>query len=206
MTDKPMPTCAIDLPAAHLGMFMPLWGAGVSLPVETGHNLRQVLCDQLGLTAEYLDQRIQTIFHNGHPIDDVETSTVCPDDSIALSAAMPGLVGATLRKGGHLAAMRGNISATAGKPVAAADGKGWIRLKLFNLVARELGPGLLSRGVGVSGPLLSDIGRQFSADQMNQWTIVRVDDHPVDTSAVWDLAARCELIWLVLAVLSQPAV
>ena len=62
--------------------------------------LKELLCDQIGLPAEYVENRVQAVFLNGKPVDDVDTAQVAANDTIALSAAMPGLLGAVLRKGG----------------------------------------------------------------------------------------------------------
>ena len=64
---------------------------------------------------------------------------------LALSAAMPGLVGATLRRGGTYAAMRAAITRAAERGAAAAREEPLVRVKLFNLLIDELGPLLLAR-------------------------------------------------------------
>ncbi|MCF8078281.1 MAG: hypothetical protein K9K88_03275 [Desulfobacterales bacterium] len=131
-----------------------LFGRGVKASVETGVSIRELLCGQLGIDEAYLEGRIQTIFLNGRPVDDVGTARVADGDVLSLSAAMPGLVGATLRRGGPLAAMRGTIS-YADSQKKEGSGKGIVTIKLFNMVARELGPGFLRRGVIVTGRDLS---------------------------------------------------
>jgi len=126
-----------------------LLGQGVRLRATVGQSLRRVLVDQIGMNADYLENRVQTVFLNGHPVDDLERAIVAENAVIALSAAMPGLAGATLRRGGHLAAMRRLISeegSTAG-PDLSAGGQGLITLKLFNVVAREAGWSVLARGI-----------------------------------------------------------
>lgn len=131
-----------------------LFGRGVRVSARTGVGIRELLCTQLGVEETYLDERIQTVFLNGHPVDDVNHSRVDAGDALSLSAAMPGLVGATLRRGGHLAAFRKNISYADSKKEQGPD-SGTVTIKLFNMVARELGPGFLQRGVIVSGRDLS---------------------------------------------------
>jgi hypothetical protein len=127
-----------------------LFGRGVKIKVETGVSIRELLCGQLGIDEAYLEGRIQTVFLNGRPVDDVGTARVADGDVLSLSAAMPGLMGATLRRGGALAAMRGSIS-YADSQKKTGPGKGVVTIKLFNMVARELSPGFLRRGVIVTG-------------------------------------------------------
>ena len=50
------------------------------------------------------------IFLNGKAVDKIKTTAVTDGNILALSAAMPGLVGATFRRGGRYAAMRSNVS------------------------------------------------------------------------------------------------
>ena len=121
---------------------------GVSLPVNTGGTLKEVICDQLGVAEDYFEERIQTIFLNFKAVDKPEKALVKDGAIIALSAAMPGLVGATMRKGGAYAALRSSISfSETGENIE--QRRGWITLKLLNMVARELGPLFLAKGVYV---------------------------------------------------------
>ena len=123
--------------------------------VQLGSNIKLLLCQQLGLSPKYIEKRIQTIFLNGKPVDDVDSATVKRGSILALSASLPGLAGATLRKGGYYAPMRSQISF--GEPAPREPPKeGVIVLKLFNLVLRELGPNFLKKGVWVSGEDLSN--------------------------------------------------
>ena len=116
------------------------------LRVRIGSTVRAVLCQVCGLDPEYVDKRISTIFLDGKPVDDVDKAAVKEGSVIALSAAMPGFVGAALRKGGFYAAMRGSITYvedSKGSPT----GEGTIVLKLYNMLIKELGPGFLNRGI-----------------------------------------------------------
>ncbi|WP_054693113.1 hypothetical protein [Desulfosarcina cetonica] len=88
---------------AAMPMLLPLMQKGVGLPAQIGCTIRQFLCDQLGISDAYLDQRIQTLFLNARPVDDVDGAILQDGATLALSAAMPGLLGATMRKGGHYA-------------------------------------------------------------------------------------------------------
>jgi hypothetical protein len=64
---------------------------------------------------------------------------------------MPGLAGATLRRGGHLAPMRAAISQNRTRSAAQGRQEGVVVLKLFNLVAKEIGPQILSAGFRLKG-------------------------------------------------------
>jgi hypothetical protein len=59
-------------------------------------------------------------------------------------------VGSTFRKGGFFAGMRSQISHVT-NPLAHQDRQIRVRLKLFNLIAKELGPAFLQKGVCLEG-------------------------------------------------------
>lgn len=126
--------------------FFPVFQQGITVEAETGCSVKELLCGQLGIDPTYVEERISTIFLNGKPVDDCDTA-VCGDGAVlALSAAMPGLVGAILRKGGFYTAMRSAITyRTQGADSVRANGR--IRLKLFNSIMGEAGPLVLRRGI-----------------------------------------------------------
>ena len=132
----------------YVQRFICFFTEGVTLPITTGGTLQATVCEQLGVAAEYFEERIQTIFLNFKAVDQPEKARVKDGAIIALSAAMPGLVGATMRRGGTYAALRNSISyaETGGNIV---ERRGWITLKLLNMVGRELGPLFLANGVYV---------------------------------------------------------
>jgi hypothetical protein len=162
----------------HLSCFFPLLQQGFSVRVQVGCGIRELLCSQFGIDPDYLKQRITTIFLNSKPVDDTETSRVADGATLALSAAMPGLVGATMRRGGFYAAMRGGI--THHESSAGAEEKyGNIRIKLFNLLMSELGPGFLRQGIIVSTVALANFLAAQSPDFWEGWSEIRLNGRPV---------------------------
>ena len=136
--------------------FLGLFTAGVSLPITTGSTLQATVCEQLGVSEAYFEDRIQTIFLNYKAVDAPEKARIEDGAIIALSAAMPGLVGATMRRAGTYAALRSSISfRETGGAVQAREGR--ITLKLLNMVGRELGPAFLANGVYLTGEQLADL-------------------------------------------------
>jgi hypothetical protein len=134
----------------RMSLFSLLLGQGFTLKIRTGISVRNLLCRQIGVSDDYLDQRIQTIFLDGKVVDNVNTAVIRQGSTLALSAAMPGLAGATLRRGGAYAAMRSQISHKSNTVDDSAE-NGTVMLKLFNLVALELGPMFLKQGIWISG-------------------------------------------------------
>jgi hypothetical protein len=124
----------------------PLLQQGFLVKIPGSGSIRTVLCGHIGLATEYLEGRLQTIFLNGKPVDDVDAALVGGGDTLALSAAMPGLVGATMRRGGDLAGLRANISHR-DQEQANQGGECLVKMKLFNLLTEELGPVFLEKGI-----------------------------------------------------------
>lgn len=140
----------LEIEARLISSFLKLIEQGFKLKVKTGLTIRELLCGQFGVSGEYFDNRIQTIFLNGKAVDNVDAAGIEDNSRLALSAAMPGLVGATFRKGGRYAPLRGTISYSKEKK-SIVRGEGKITLKLFNMIARELGPVFLRKGVIIDG-------------------------------------------------------
>jgi hypothetical protein len=130
--------------------FYQLLGQGFRIQATTGCSIKELLHAQLGIHEDYIDQRIQTIFMNSKVVDDMAAAVVIQGSTLALSGAMPGLVGAILRSGGYLAAMRSQISHTKSESTSEQTSS-TITLKLLNMVVKELGPNFLQNGVGIRG-------------------------------------------------------
>lgn len=138
----------LELASNDPAFLTPIWQTGVTMNVDVCTSVRNV-CRQIGIPDDYLDKRIQTLFLNGKAIDDPDT-TIVPDKAVlALSAAMPGLAGATLRKGGSYASFRKAITEASVSTPSTPPQKGSITLKLFNFISRELAPILLRYGIQI---------------------------------------------------------
>jgi hypothetical protein len=128
---------------------------GVTVKAHTGCSVKSFLCEQLGLSPDYVEKRVQTCFLDGKAVDDMNTARVKTGATLSLSGALPGLLGATLRKGSFYASMRTQISYQDGECETVSE-EGAVLLKLFNLVIREIGPELLRQGVRVQAEDLED--------------------------------------------------
>jgi hypothetical protein len=137
---------AIGLDRKRFFLFTPLLQRGVRVKVRVGCSLKSLLEDQVGLNPDYMKDRIKTVFLDGKPVDDWDKALVKDGAVLALSAAMPGLAGATLRRGGVWAGMRSQITHQEKRSSISPD-EGFVVMKLFNLLIPELGPFLLEHGV-----------------------------------------------------------
>jgi hypothetical protein len=153
---------SLTLEPELISEFNPFLQQGFQVNVRVGCSVRELLCNQLGIAEDYLTGRITTVFQDNKAIDDLDAAIVRDGSRITLSATLPGLVGATMRRGGFYAAMRDTIThrETGEK---ALRGGGVIRMKLFNLLLPELGPVFLQRGIGLASDDLTDFIAQSPA-------------------------------------------
>ncbi len=154
----PSSELAVALRRAELIRFHPLLQRGVGTRVAPGRPVLAFLVEDLGLDPGYVRRRITTVFLDGEVVDILEDATLAQGARLALSAAMPGLVGATLRRGGAYAAMRAAITRPTGRaaPVQ-ASAPAVVRVKLFNMLLDEIGPAILARGIVLGGDELAAI-------------------------------------------------
>ncbi len=155
-TDKIDIHLTVEIKPEFLSLFFRLLANGFNIKAEIGSSLKEFFLDRLGLVETYLEDRVQTIFLNGKAVDNIETALITEDSTIALSAAMPGLVGATFRRGGRYAPMREKISYDT-EVNDHRHQEGLVFLKLFNMIAKEMGPEILKRGILVKGEDLADL-------------------------------------------------
>ena len=157
--NKNTTTLNITVEEDRVSAFFPLLAQGFTVKTKIGYSVHEFLCNQLGLSSDYIEHRLQTIFLNGKAVDNVKAAVIRQGSTLALSAAMPGLAGATLRRGGAYASMRHKITHEKNtKNQIVKDGS--IVLKLFNLVARDIGPMFLIQGIWISGKNLQGFFRK----------------------------------------------
>ena len=170
----------LTVKAGLVPLFFPLLQKGFAQEVRTGGTVRELLAGQFGLSSEYIEKRIQTIFLDGKPIDDMDTTIIRDGSTLALSSALPGVLGATLRRGGYYSRMRSQIThVEKAETPEAADGQ--IIVKLFNLTIRELGTLFLTRGIGMDAEDVRDFFRSLLPDAQGILIAAQVDGQNVDT-------------------------
>ena len=185
-------TVRLGLAAAARPVFLPLLQEGVWLRCRLGATVRQVLCEQLGIAPAYVSERISTLFLNGHPVDDPATVRVQAGDTLALSAAMPGLVGAVMRCGGYFAGLRNSITCRP-SPAPECREAGYIKVKMFNKIMVELGPDLLASGIYLRA---SRIGRLLTEEQQRSALCESPGRPPGEPLALPRLLDRAPDRWL----------
>ncbi len=147
---------------------------GITIRAEVGCTLRAFLTSVFSVTPHYVGSRLQTILLDGKAVDHPDETIVEDGATLALSTAMPGLAGATLRSGGHLAGMRGGIT-HGGRHGSPHPRPGTVSVKLFNVLIRELGIPLLERGIEIPGRRLAALVEATGGDLLERCIGVTVD-------------------------------
>ncbi len=179
------------LQAELIPRFFPLLEQGFGVRVFVGCSIRNLLCGQLGLQDEYLDNRIQTLFLNGKTVDDVDSTLVNDGAVLALSAAMPGIMGACLRKGGLYAPMRSNLYAPMRSNISRGKSRkniasdisrqyGEVVIKLFNLLLKEAGPVFFKRGILVGADNLQELLSKYQDELRAGISSARLEGENID--------------------------
>jgi hypothetical protein len=140
-----------------LPAFCVLTGVGFAIRAAHGASLRELLCGRLGIDPGCLRDRIQTVFLNGRAVADPDSAVVTAGSTIALSAAMPGIAGAMLRKGRFHAPARSRPSRSSPDTRPASNEEGEVVVKLFNLLQQEIGGELLRQGIRIPGRAFGDL-------------------------------------------------
>jgi hypothetical protein len=176
-------------------LFFQLLGYGFSLNIRTGCSVKELLCNQLGINEDYLAQKIKTVFLNAKVVDDVNSAVVHEDATIALSGAMPGLVGAILRGGGYYAPMRSQISHEKNLPASRLH-NGRITLKLMNIVLKELGSTFLERGIWIQGEEVRSLIERHRERFQTGCYKAELQDKPVEVDSLCKTDWNADLIFL----------
>lgn len=170
--------------------FHELLQSGFRIKCLLGANIASLFYDQLGLSGQIVEEKITTIFLNGKPVDDI-ASTVIEDEAVlALSGAMPGLVGATLRRKSPLASFRRTISAEKVAHEDLSKREGFVVIKLFNILLRELGPLFLAKGIFIDAAAFKSFLARKTTDFWGRCKQILADGKPVTTSPWRDWLSR----------------
>jgi len=153
------PDFIFNVAPSKLSIFHFLLQQGLRIETPVGGSVQDFLVRQLGLNPEVIDENIQTVFLNGKVVDDLDSAILTDGASLALSGALPGLVGATMRRGGFYSSLRNSITFQGG-PGFQGSQKGKIVLKLFNILLKDLGPRILENGFMIEESKLLDFLRR----------------------------------------------
>jgi len=163
--------------------FQSLFQAGFIFQCEIGYSIDDLLFRQLALDREYADKHVSTVFLDGRCVDDISSAILKEGSIVAFSSALPGLAGATLRRGGAYACLRDSITYTV-KDESVRPREGTITIKLFNLLMGELGHVFLRKGIIVKRSTAIALLQKQHADFWKKVRTVRLGSKTLDLSVL----------------------
>ncbi|MBA3003709.1 MAG: hypothetical protein FP813_07665 [Desulfurivibrio sp.] len=196
MISKPshIPRLEFIVPAEATKKYTTLLQSGIWEEISASTSVGEVLACLPGFTQQYIREHIETIFLNGLPVDDLETTINGPSPVLAISAAMPGLAGAIFRKNSFHAALRTAPSHPSPAKVQSGE-KIIIRLKFFNTIASEKGTAILNNGCLLSSDSVlqfTTYRRQLFSDLLS----LRCDDKPAGLDDLKSLLHTSKTVFL----------
>lgn len=194
--------CRIELEGGDgLGALFPWFQSGVWIRLPAEMTIRGLLSDGWGLTEEFIEKAVGTVFLNGIPVDNLESERVCNGDMLALSGPMPGLAGAILRKNSPLAGLRQCRRSPIPKDSPETSEMVRVQIKLFNRLINDLGPKLLRHGILLEREQARQCLRAWQTSGRAKPTKVTVEGKNVSFDELADIIspARCTLtLWISL--------
>lgn len=193
------PNLFLQVTENRLHLFTTVLQAGIEIKTVQGNSIGNFLCELKGFTPQYISKKIETIFLDGTPVDDLNQQLSGDSAVLALSAAMPGLAGAIFRKNSFHSALRSTTEgsrAATDAPVG-EHGSLTVTLKLFNTVAKECGPTLFASGVTLSCSKF----KQFLAKRANLLdyiTMMQRDNNPLDCNQLLGSLENCNKLFITI--------
>jgi hypothetical protein len=130
-----------------LPCFYSIFQSGFLFFCQVERSIEDLLLHQLELDPTFVEEKVSTVFLNGSCVDDISSAILKEGSTVAFSSALPGLAGATLRRGGHYACLRESITHKEQSAVTESEHEGLITVKLFNILMGGMGRVFLEKGI-----------------------------------------------------------
>ncbi len=189
-----------NLSPDQVASFFPILQKGFTVRTRVGVSVQTFLSDHLGLTPEYVRDRVKTIFLDGKSVDDLDRTLIRGGSRLALSAALPGLAGAVLRRGSPFAGLRSQVEERKQDPSNEPE-EGFVYLKLFNLLLPEVGPLLLQKGILISREDFQEFWGSLPGDSRERFgKTIRIEGKGLPPNQIRDFIGSSSISWISLAV------
>ena len=199
MNDGSIPELSLTVEPRVLPIFSHFLQGGFQLEAAVGCCVRKFLSDRCRLARDTIEDRISTVFLDGMPVDDLDSAFVKNNSTLALSGAMPGLVGAAMRTNSPLRNFRSSIT-RGSESEGGRQQHGRVRLKLFNTVMRDLAPSFLREGILLQPLIVKGFLAQQTEDGFRE---ILLGGEPIDTKLFLDEEFLSEFPLVSLSVRTQ---
>jgi hypothetical protein len=175
---------SLELAEDQLASLFLLLQNGFFIEACVGCSIKEFFSDRLGLSPDYIQNRIQGIFLDGKPTDHIETAIIRDGARLTLSGTMPGLAGMAL-KSGPLAVFRHGITHRETGDYS-YSGDGVVQLKLLNLLMKDMGPQLLKKGLYIRSSDLAGYLGNLPTEFWQECKIASLDGEKVSAELFQD--------------------
>ncbi|MFC1639967.1 hypothetical protein ACFL3B_04295 [Gemmatimonadota bacterium] len=162
---------------------------GFQIEAQVGCCISEFLRNRCRLSPDFIANRVSTVFLDGQPVDDLDRAFVNDGATLALSGAMPGLVGAVMRTNSPLRSFRSSITHPGGEEGTKQhhhQQNGLVRLKLFNTVMSELGPAFVRAGILLEPLAVKGLVAKLPENCHSRFKEVLLDHEPIDITRLLD--------------------
>lgn len=157
--------------------------SGFCFRIPAGLTVRELLVENLGMEADYVENRVRTVFLGGRPVDDIDEARVHHGAEMTLSTMLPGVAGITMGRGNLIAAYRADITYREDSEVQ-DQGQTLIFVKLLNFLAPETGHLFLTRGIGLDTTAWNRVVPSNDAAFWDQTTAATLSGTPCDPTTL----------------------
>jgi hypothetical protein len=150
-----------------LPCFYFIFQRGFLFSCKVERSIEDLLLHQLELDPKFVKEKVSTVFLNGSCVDDISSAILKEGSTVAFSSALPGLAGATLRRGGHYACLRESITHKEQAAATEAEHEGIITVKLFNILMGGMGGVFLEKGIILGRNTATEFFTSMSKDLLD---------------------------------------
>jgi hypothetical protein len=185
--------------------FYPVFQSGFFFQCHVGTSIEDLLLCQLDLNRAFVEEKVNTVFLDGKCVDDISSASLKEGAVAAFSSALPGLAGATLRRGGAYACLRDSITHQRENRTEGRRG-GLITVKLFNLLMAELGKVFLEKSIVLNKSAFLYILKTMNECLWRHVNEIRVREMPVSNKNLLEkiLLADCDRIMVRVVIENKP--
>jgi hypothetical protein len=150
-----------------LPCFYSIFQRGFLFSCKVERSIEHLLLHQLELDPKFVKEKVSTVFLDGSCVDDISSAILKEGSTVAFSSALPGLAGATLRRGGHYACLRESITHKEQSAATEAEHEGLITVKLFNILMGGMGGVFLEKGIILGRNAATEFFTSMSKDLLD---------------------------------------
>lgn len=189
-----IPRLEIRIFRRDISRYTSLLQSGIFLESRPTNTVGDFLASLPGFTPEYIIERIETIFLNSDPLDDLDTVVGTSSPVLAISSGMPTIGGAVFRRSSFPTSRRSLANNVSSVRLQCSE-KVMVKLKCFNTIASERGETLLQTGCLITSDTLLRFIR-YRPRLFSEVVSLSCDDETLGADDLETVLHRSETVYL----------